>query len=175
MPGFFRAHGANPCPSLLLPYLLQLARGVHKRTAIQLPRLCRQHKSRALSHSATPGLCGVYLSGFVSSAHRPTRHRLVVLQLHITNLDVGLDLEATRRRLVMVARYPASFHVRFDFHGCFPFLESSIIGGASHLALTLVLTFKPRATVWLWLPASLPALTFVLIFILMVSFLEKLK
>jgi hypothetical protein len=56
--------------SVAKPYLLQLARGVHKRTAIQLPRPCRQHKSRALSHSATPGLCGVYLSGFVSSARR---------------------------------------------------------------------------------------------------------
>src|SRR5262249_40445345 len=57
-------------------------------------------------------------------------------------------------------------------------------------ALTLVLTFRPRATVWLWFAPSIPpdfavepmrispvpppAFTFVLIFILMVSFLEKL-
>jgi len=46
--------------------LLQLARVVHKRTAIQLPRPRRQHKSRA----SGPGSCGVYLLGFVSSARR---------------------------------------------------------------------------------------------------------
>jgi len=74
MPRIFRAHGANPCPSPLLRFLSQYSRGVHKRTAIQLPRPRYKHKSRALSHSATPGLCGVYLSGLVSSA----RQRLVV-------------------------------------------------------------------------------------------------
>src|SRR5215467_7990729 len=41
-------------------------------------------------------------------------------------------------------------------------------------ALTPVLTFKARATVWLWLAAISPALTLVLIFILYGSFLEKL-
>jgi hypothetical protein len=51
----FRAHVANPCRSPLLRFLLQLARVVHKRTAIQLPRPRRQHKSRALRRSATPG------------------------------------------------------------------------------------------------------------------------
>src|SRR5262249_60867661 len=40
--------------------------------------------------------------------------------------------------------------------------------------LTPVLSCSPRATVCLWLSAILPALTFVLIFILMVSFLENL-
>src|SRR5262245_14356535 len=34
-------------------------------------------------------------------------------------------------------------------------------------ALTPLLIFRPRATVWLWLVVSLPALTFVLIFILL--------
>jgi hypothetical protein len=38
MPRIFRAHGANPCPSPLLPYLLQLTRVVHKRTTFQLLR-----------------------------------------------------------------------------------------------------------------------------------------
>jgi hypothetical protein len=52
--------------SPLAPFLLQLARVVHKRTAIQLPRPRLQHKSRA----SGPGFCGVYLSGFVSSARR---------------------------------------------------------------------------------------------------------
>ena len=40
-------------------------------------------------------------------------------------------------------------------------------------ALTPVLTFSPRATVWLCCIFIPPALTFVLIFIFMVSFLEK--
>jgi len=40
-----------------------------------------------------------------------------------------------------IAGASASFDVRFNFHRCFPFLESSTIGGASPPALTLVLTF----------------------------------
>src|SRR5262252_10664382 len=40
-------------------------------------------------------------------------------------------------------------------------------------ALTPVLTFRPQATVWLWLVPILPAFTFVLIFTVVFSFLEK--
>src|SRR5262245_37224824 len=57
--GVFRpstlAYGANPCPSPLLRFPLHLAHGIHKRTAIQLPRQRYKHKSRALSRLTTPG------------------------------------------------------------------------------------------------------------------------
>ena len=84
-----------------------------------------------------------------------TRHRLVVLIFHDASFHVGFyleaasrrlavicatisgsatvstgfhvrfDLQGASRRLVMVARYPASFHMRFDFH-VFPFYEIGV-------------------------------------------------
>jgi len=70
MARIFWGHGANPCPSPLLPYLLQLARGVDKRTAIQLPGPRHRNKSRASLGNKALGFCGVYLLGFVSAARR---------------------------------------------------------------------------------------------------------
>jgi len=34
------------------------------------------------------------------------------------SLDATLNLQGASRRLVIVERYPASFHVRFNFHRC---------------------------------------------------------
>jgi len=42
-----------------------------------------------------------------------------------TGFHVRFDLQGASRRLVMVARYPASFHMRFEFH-VFPFYEIGV-------------------------------------------------
>ena len=42
-----------------------------------------------------------------------------------TGLHVRFDLQGASRRLVMVARYSASFHIRFDFQ-VFPFYEIGV-------------------------------------------------
>src|SRR5262249_34480421 len=67
-------------------------------------------------------------------------------------------------QLGLMINYPndaASLGVTLDLQ------RECLLGSGCTPALTFVLTFRPRATVWLWLVATIlaPALTFVLIFI----------
>ena len=100
-------------------------------------------------------------------------HAGLVLRAHGASLDAGLNLQTAQTYL--------GGGIGIDGPAFMPVLTFSpramvwLCCRGIIPALTLVLTFSPRATVWLCCKFIPPALTFVLIFILVFSFLEILS
>ena len=84
-----------------------------------------------------------------------------------SSLDPSFDLQTFSHRLVVVrttisrsTSASTSFHIRFDFHSVFPFLQK----------LRLIARLQPPICIW---PFVAPALTFVLSFTVVFPFYEN--